>query len=367
MRGPLVVVTWAATAAATNIYAAVSRDAGATFSPPVRVNDIDGDARVNGEQAPRVAIGPGGEISVAWASKLSGTAHVRMATSTDGAVSFHPAVTVNATDVTGTRGWTSLAIDDQGIAHVAWLDGRNATVERHDASAEPMHMGMRQDIFAAAMDARQHRIEAPVAADVCFCCKTSLAVAPGGATYVAFRNVYPGSFRDIAVARSDDGGRTFSAATRVSEDGWQLTGCPEDGPSLAVSADGTVHVAWPTLVPGDASRKAIYYSWSTDGGKTFAPRIRVDTDDDSDMAAHPQIAAGPTGVVIAWNETQGSQHIVRLRRRALSSTAFGDAATISGDAPGMYPAVADSADGTIAAWTRSAPSGSTIQVVRARR
>ena len=78
----------------------------------------------------------------------------------------------------------------------------------------------------------------------------------------------------VRLRHSDDAGRTFSAPVRVSEDHWQIDGCPEDGPSLAVTTDNVVHIVWPTLV-GDASKeKAVFYSASTDGGQTFAPRVR---------------------------------------------------------------------------------------------
>ena len=51
-------IAWGAStpAGATDVYASVSRDAGRIFGPPVRVNDVDGDARLNGEQPPRVAV-----------------------------------------------------------------------------------------------------------------------------------------------------------------------------------------------------------------------------------------------------------------------------------------------------------------------
>ena len=40
----------------TDIFAAMSRDGGRAFSAPVRVNSLPGDARVNGEQPPRLAL-----------------------------------------------------------------------------------------------------------------------------------------------------------------------------------------------------------------------------------------------------------------------------------------------------------------------
>ena len=56
--GTFVAAVWSASAPGgeTDIYAAASRDGGRSFSSPVRVNSIPGDARVNGEQPPRLAL-----------------------------------------------------------------------------------------------------------------------------------------------------------------------------------------------------------------------------------------------------------------------------------------------------------------------
>src|SRR5215475_2745973 len=57
-NGTVVAAVWAASqpSGSTDIYSAVSRDSGMTFGQPVRVNARPGDARVNGEQPPRVAL-----------------------------------------------------------------------------------------------------------------------------------------------------------------------------------------------------------------------------------------------------------------------------------------------------------------------
>src|SRR4030095_5412887 len=88
-RQPVDGVGAATTESRTNIYAAVSHDGGARFSPPIRVNDVDGDARVSGEQAPRVAIWKD-LVVVTWSSRLTGESRVRMSQSNDGGQSFLP-------------------------------------------------------------------------------------------------------------------------------------------------------------------------------------------------------------------------------------------------------------------------------------
>ena len=79
-------------------------------------------------------------------------------------------------------------------------------------------------------------VERELAKGVCYCCKTALALGGNGAVYAAWRHVYTGNIRDIAFIASTDGGRTFAEPMRVSEDRWELAGCPDDGPSMAVDA-----------------------------------------------------------------------------------------------------------------------------------
>jgi hypothetical protein len=79
-RGSSVAVAWGAAlpGGKTDVFVAVSRDSGATFGPPVRVNAIDGEARLGGELPPRVTILPPGggrdhEIVVAYGAKNATT------------------------------------------------------------------------------------------------------------------------------------------------------------------------------------------------------------------------------------------------------------------------------------------------------
>ncbi|NBW67044.1 exo-alpha-sialidase, partial [bacterium] len=56
-RGNFAAVAWSGTLGSTmDIYVATSRDGGAKWSAPVQVNATAGDARVSGEQPPRVVL-----------------------------------------------------------------------------------------------------------------------------------------------------------------------------------------------------------------------------------------------------------------------------------------------------------------------
>ncbi len=365
--GARVVVTWAATApgGASDVFAAFSSDAGASFGAPVRVNDVAGDARASGEQAPRVGLADG--VRVVWVARRDGLSMLRGAKAKPGETVFTPAATLHADKLTGARGWASLALDDRGAMHVAWLDGRGDGAPPPSAGeasgrAKPARAAMRQDVYQAVWRPDGSRDETRIATDVCFCCKTSVAAGPGGAVYVAFRNIYKPNLRDVTLARSTDGGRTFGAPVRVSEDRWAIDGCPDDGPAVAVDARGVVHVVWPTLV-SESEGKGVFYSYSTDGGRTFAPRLRLDGG--ADGAAHPQMASAGDQLMVAWDQARGDGTraiVVRAIGASSGPPRLGAPSTFGTDA--TYPSVAATADGAVVTWTERAADGSDIRVQR---
>src|SRR5215468_11174600 len=130
-NGTVVAAVWAASqqSGSTDIYTAVSRDGGATFGQPVRVNAKAGDAHVNGEQPPRVALRSRPsqlpEIVVVWTSKndLGGT--IVSAHSGDGGQTFGPTTAIAGGEGPGNRGWENIAVDNVGHVHAVWLDHRD--------------------------------------------------------------------------------------------------------------------------------------------------------------------------------------------------------------------------------------------------
>ncbi len=207
---------------------------------------------------------------------------------------------------------------------------------------------------------------APITGGVCYCCKTALATAADGAVFAAWRHVYPGNIRDIAFTSSRDGGKTFAPPLRVSEDKWVLEGCPDDGPAMAVDARNRVHIVWPTLI-GEGSADptiALFYAMSADGAR-FTPRKRIPTEG---MPHHPQIAIGADGsLTVAWDEGANGKRRAAMARTTVDAAA-GSALTRSviGEAA-VYPVVAATSDAAIVAWTSGASTNSTIQVTRVGR
>jgi hypothetical protein len=370
--GRTVAVAWAAADAngAADIYLATSADDGRTFGSPVRVNDAAGDARVTGEQPPRVVLVPRPRaqpaVVVVWTAKGPNGTRLLQARSDDGGRTFARAAVVADTDATGNRGWEAIAAAPDGGVDAVWLDHRD--MAGHPAG----HMSPEQSkLYFAAMASTGAwgTVSAgpkPITGGVCYCCKTALAIAPDGSIYAAWRHVYPGNLRDIAFTMSHDGGRTFTGPVRVSEDHWMLEGCPDDGPALALDRQRAVHIVWPTLVQG-ASKDAdptigIFYTTSRDG-RSFAKRERLPADG---LPHHPQIAISPDGAVaVAWDELKNGARrpvVVRLRVGAGGQvTAVREA--LPGNPTGIYPVLAATQDGFVAAWSTAVAGDSRIAVV----
>ena len=372
-HGRFVAVVWAATAgSASDIFVATSADEGASFTAPVQVNRVAGDGRVSGEIPPRVALHarPGTalpDVVVAWNAKDRGT-EIKVARSSDGGHSFGTPASLQSPGVPGDRGWHSLALDDQGVAHVQWLDHRGLAT----AKGEHQHKGEHDGVAMAQMSALRYATlgarastDREITPGVCYCCKSAIVALPGGRLVSAWRHVYADNMRDIAFTESRDGGRTFAAPARVSEDGWSINGCPDDGPALAAdSADG-VHIAWPTVIPGDEPQGALFYATMQSSGG-FGARVRVPTLG-SPKPSHPQVAVDGTGrLFVAWDESiEGTRTAAfSVAERTGTVVRFGAPTRLAANGPTLYPVMAPLAQGVVAAWTAGAPAASAIHVRR---
>jgi hypothetical protein len=376
--GSFVAIVWAATKedGPTDLYLATSRDAGASFSAPVRVNNVEGAARVNGEQPPRVALVPRGtgapEIHVVWTNRTDDGTRLMAARSADGGKTFSPATVMPGSKDIGSRGWQSLTVGKDGKVYALWLDhrdtesaknpGKTAHVHHHEAAdappastaapkAESYEKAQQSQLFFGTLDGTV--AARSLARGVCYCCKTSLTSGADGSIYAAWRHVYEGSRRDIAFSTSKDGGKTFANSVRISYDDWQLDGCPENGPSLAVDASQKVHVAWPTLVKENGRQTLrVFYASSTDG-KTFSKRAMMSTG--NGHAYHPSMTLTPAGApLVAWEETDPGGRRVKLAR----SGATEDIGL------GVYPQLVSMSGHGLIAWTNRQPNKPSTIAVR---
>ncbi|HEX5830614.1 MAG TPA: sialidase family protein [Gemmatimonadaceae bacterium] len=139
------------------------------------------------------------------------------------------------------------------------------------------------------------------------------------ALYVVSRLVPGRRFPASALrhATSADGGRTWGAPSTVTDDSLEFGS--HNFHALHAASDGTLYVAW---LDGRAGRSATFVTHSTDGGRTWAPNVRV-TAGESCPCCRTAIATARDGTVyLAWRAVlPGSvRDVVVARSRDLGAT-----------------------------------------------
>ncbi len=310
------------------------------------------------QAGPRLAAGPDGALYVAFVDEqaIEGrrfpASVLKLAASTDGGRTWGAPIIVHP-DPGFPTGHTfhNVAVGPDGVVYVSWLDGTAKDRYRQDHPAPPMMEGDMHghaktpdepgtDLAVARSADGGQTFATPVvvASGTCECCRTALAVADDGTLYAAWRHIYPGTERDIAAARSDDGGATWTAPARVHDDGWAIEACPHAGPALSFTEAGDLAVAWPTGADG---RAGTWEAVSADGAQTFsAPRPLLD-------GSMGQVAAARDGqgrLWLAWTDPRSTEVLVHRPGAA-------DTLRVDGEAP----ALAGTARGWRLAW--AAPDG----------
>ncbi|MGQ9582932.1 MAG: hypothetical protein ACUVV6_05385, partial [Thermoplasmatota archaeon] len=156
-----------------------------------------------------------------------------------------------------------------------------------------------------------------------------LAIGPGDELYIAWVDQREYDL-NIYLTSSGDRGGSFSPAVRVNDDasGHKYL---QDSPDVAVGPDGTVWVVWMDNRSGDED---IYMATSTDGGSTFSPNTRVDDGPPGTNQSHPSIAISGSGrVAVAWEDTRGGDRDIRCAFSDGGSS-FGPSSRVNTDLSG---------------------------------
>ena len=232
---------------------------------------------VNWADVPSVVMTDGEPLAAHWLRKVPGGTyayHVNLAMrQSDGR--WMPVGAPHTDNTPTEHGFVSLLPLDSERVLAVWLDGRRTGGMDHDDHAG--HDGMTD--LSTAMSLRSAVIrrdgsrmhEAEIDAAVCDCCNTALTAVPGGAMAV-FRNRDENEIRDIGISRFDAATGTWSPTRILHADGWEIAGCPVNGPRIA-SAGNHVVIAWFSGAGGGSTVSAIR---STDGGISFGERVVLD-------------------------------------------------------------------------------------------
>ena len=313
-------------------------------SSPMPVN-LPGEVPYWRQEAPALAV-QDDRVYLVWAKMSPQTSpdkpfanELRLSRSVDGGRTFLPSGLINDDGEPVNHSFDSIRVDREGAIHVAWIDGRGGKKASGTYISRSMDHGLTFD--------KNKKIDD----DTCVCCRTSVAIAPDGTLYVAWRKMF-GDIRETVVARSHDGGMTFSEPVIVGHDNWNYPGCPHRPASVGVDGDGRLYVVWYT--EGEDESPAIYVAHSDERGQTFSPKQRLNRSKGT-FPDHPQLAVDPLGRMVAiWEE------LSPVRREVVVSYSIDRGQTFSpphkvNEKKGETPAVAVNAAGQfVVAWKEHA-------------
>jgi hypothetical protein len=100
----------------------------------------------------------------------------------------------------------------------------------------------------------------------------------------------------VSVASSKDGGRTLSSPAQVTQGKHNLDGGPDARPKIALDRKGGIAVAFSTF-RDKAFNGEVFYSQSSDGGKTFAPPKPIT--DNTESQRFEALGFDPEGTLFA--------------------------------------------------------------------
>jgi hypothetical protein len=297
---------WLAFAQHGHVYLTRSDDLGESFTTPVVVNRVPEAIYSDGENRPKIALGPAGELYLSWSQRIPGryAGNIRFARSLDAGQSFSEPITVNDDSAPISHRFDALTVDSQGRIYLVWIDKRDLAAAKKagtDYAGAAIYYAMSDDRgehFAFNHKLSDHS---------CECCRIALDMGSNDQVVALWRHVYPVNIRDHAIARlGPDTPPIQGMPVRATDDDWQIEGCPHHGPGLSLATDHTAHLAW--FSQGNRNKGLMYGRFDLNRGQ-LELEYPIDP---SAGASRPQVLATAQRIYTAWKAFNGEANELRV-------------------------------------------------------
>lgn len=343
---------WRAWSRDGHVQVSRSADLGNSWSSPVKVNAEAESIAADGENRPKIVV-RGATVFVSYTQALEKpmTGHIRFSRSLDGGATFSPPITVNDDREVISHRFEAMSVNSRGQVFLAWLDKRDLSAA---ARKGEKYIGVGVYYAVSDDDGASFRPNTRAAEHSCECCRVAMALDVDGKPVIVWRHVFGKNSRDHALTKLE----TNAAPVRVSFDDWQVDACPHHGPALSIAGDGVYHLAWFNNAPashglfyaqsadggktmsapvpfGNYDAQAghpgvlslgsgVFLAWreftgeaseiflmeSTDGGKSWAaPRKIAATAGASD---YPMLVAGGGKAYLSWNTAGEGYRLIEV-------------------------------------------------------
>lgn len=312
---------------------------------------------VNWADFPSIVTFEGKPIAAHWLKKIEGGTYaynVEVAfRNADG--SWNDPIVPHSDGTPTEHGFVSILALDQDRVFAVWLDGRNMKGMSHG------EMSQKADLvdLSTAMTLRSaiiHRDgsvsdEHEIDSAVCECCQTSLTKA-NNRLIVVYRNRTEHEIRDVYYSVYDLEYGEWNEPQPLANDGWEIGGCPVNGPQIHANGD-EVTAVWFTGAD-DLSRS--FMARSDDGGLTFGDAQQIDGG--SSMGRVGVLSTSDGSTWMSWVSTGENPAKIYLRKVGVDGL-IEDAiqvAEINASRGSGFPKMAETENGILMAWTSPNPT-----------
>ena len=293
---------------------------------------------VNWADFPAIARGSVGDLLAHYLEKSGPGTYaygVRLVHSADKGLTWSKPFIPHDTSQTE-HGFVSLAPGPKGKWMVAWLDGRNTGKEQGA-------MTLRSAVYAPGMELQGEYL---LDDRVCDCCQTD-AIWTSAGPVVVYRNRTESELRDIGIVRWEED--HWTEPILVHTDGWQIAGCPVNGPAIASNA-GSMGVAWYT--ESQQTPKTLV-ALSYDNGRSFSNPLRFD--DGNPVGRVEIVPISEKEYALCWLEKMETGAEIRLKLLKTNKQPVLDKshliARTSSERASGFPQMAMGQDALYFAWT----------------
>lgn len=237
-----------------------------------------------------------------------------------------------------------------GAAGLVWLDGREY-VKKAERAQYPQKSGNFSLRYTRMLRDGSLEAEQIIDNNTCTCCWPSVAVSAAG-PLVVWRGRTDSEIRDNRIALLADG--KWSQPMALGAEGWQIEGCPVNGPALAANGKQVV-AAW---FSAEADRPRVRAAFSNDAGLNFLPAFEID--DIAPLGRIGLVLRDNGSAVISWmTEADALTKKSYLALRTIQADgrlgAVKRVIAISAGRDSGVPQMITDQTGITLAWTNAAP------------
>jgi hypothetical protein len=302
---------------------------------------------VNWADFPSLIAAQDGSLMAHWLAKSGADTYaydVNISRSTDRGKTWSKPVKPHRDQTKTEHGFVSLIPLSGGHVAAVWLDGRQFTSKDHgDGGHGASSNEMTLRYTTIGRDGRMSEDEM-IDSRVCECCQTSAAMTSEGAV-VVYRDRSEKEIRDISIVRLAKG--RWSEPRTIHSDGWEINGCPVNGPSVAADRR-KVAVAWFTGAKDTARVKVVF---SNDAGASFGQPFQVDDGDPIGRVSVLILKDGSALVVWMERVEKSAQVKARIIRPDGSRASSITVARSSSARASGFPRMARAGNDIVFAWT----------------